>query len=76
MLCLSRRHDERIVIGTHVVVTVVAIRGDRVLLGIDAPPELEVDREEVRAVKDRRRRLTAAEEGRRGEGIDGGEEED
>lgn len=48
MLILSRHVNERIVIGDDIVVTVVEIRGDRVRLGIDAPQEVRVDREEIR----------------------------
>jgi carbon storage regulator len=48
MLILNRKQDEKIVINNgQVVVTVVAIRGDKVRLGITAPPEVPVHREEV-----------------------------
>jgi len=47
MLVLSRQRDESIMIGDHVVVTVVDIRGDKVRLGIDAPQEIPVHRREV-----------------------------
>ena len=47
MLVLSRHRDESIVIGDNVVVTVVAIRGDKARLGIDAPVEIPVHRREV-----------------------------
>ena len=47
MLVLSRRKNETIVIGQGIVVTVVAINGKRVRLGIDASPEVPVHREEV-----------------------------
>ena len=47
MLVLSRRKNEAIVIGQGVVVTVVAINGNSVRLGIEAPPEVPVHREEV-----------------------------
>ncbi|MEN6459568.1 MAG: carbon storage regulator CsrA [Thermoguttaceae bacterium] len=47
MLVLSRQRDESIVIGDHVVVTVVDIRGDKVRLGIEAPGEIPVHRQEV-----------------------------
>ena len=47
MLVLSRRIGERICIGDGVVVTVVRIHGDKVRLGIDAPLEVPVHREEV-----------------------------
>jgi len=47
MLVLSRHRDERIMIGDEVTVTVVDIRGDKVRLGIEAPPEIPVHRREV-----------------------------
>jgi carbon storage regulator len=47
MLVLSRKRDERIVIGDNIVVTVVDIRGDKVRLGIEAPSEVPVHRQEV-----------------------------
>ncbi len=47
MLVLSRQRDESIIIGDNIVVTVVDIRGDKVRLGIQAPPEVSVHREEI-----------------------------
>jgi len=47
MLVLSRKKDERIMVGDDVVITVVDIRGDKVRLGFDAPRDVEVHREEV-----------------------------
>lgn len=47
MLVLSRQRDESIVIGDNIVVTIVDIRGDKVRLGIDAPVEVPVHRQEV-----------------------------
>jgi carbon storage regulator len=47
MLVLSRPRDESIIIGDHIVVTIVDIRGDKVRLGIKAPPEISVHREEI-----------------------------
>ena len=47
MLVLSRKRDERIVIGDNIVITVVEVRGDKVRLGIDAPSEVPVHRQEV-----------------------------
>ena len=49
MLALTRKRGERIVIGGNIVVEVVEIRGDKVKLGIEAPREIAVDREEVAA---------------------------
>ncbi len=47
MLVLSRKDCERIFIGNDIVVTVVKIQGGVVRLGIDAPPELPIAREEL-----------------------------
>ncbi len=47
MLVLSRQRDESIMIGDSIVVTIVDIRGDKVRLGINAPAEIPVHRQEV-----------------------------
>ena len=47
MLVLSRHRDESIMIGDDVVVTIVDIRGDKVRLGIQAPSDIPVHRQEV-----------------------------
>jgi carbon storage regulator len=47
MLVLSRHRDESIMIGDNIVVTIVDIRGDKVRLGIDAPQDIPVHRQEV-----------------------------
>ena len=47
MLVLSRHRDESIMIGDDIVITIVDIRGDKVRLGIDAPQEIPVHRQEV-----------------------------
>ena len=47
MLVLSRQRDESIIIGNDIVITVVEIRGDKVRLGIEAPSEIPVHRQEV-----------------------------
>lgn len=47
MLVLSRGEDERIVIGGSVQVVVVDIRKDKVRLGVSAPDDVSVHREEV-----------------------------
>lgn len=47
MLVLSRKKNESIVINNDITVTVVEIRGDKVRLGIVAPKEVSVHRQEV-----------------------------
>lgn len=47
MLVLTRRPEQRIVIGEDIVITVLEIRGETVRLGIDAPRSVQVHREEV-----------------------------
>ncbi len=47
MLVLSRQRDESIIIGDEIVITIVDIRGDKVRLGIEAPTEIPVHRQEV-----------------------------
>ena len=47
MLVLSRKRDEKIVIGDNITLMVIDIRGDKVRLGIDAPKDVSVHREEV-----------------------------
>ena len=47
MLVLSRHKNEAIVIDGQIKVTVVEIKGDRIRLGIEAPQEIGVWREEL-----------------------------
>jgi carbon storage regulator len=47
MLVLSRKKNETVVINNDITVTVVEIRGDKVRLGIVAPKEVPVHRQEV-----------------------------
>lgn len=51
MLVLSRRKSERIMLGDAIVVTVVRLAGGRVTLGIEAPPDVLVLREELEPKK-------------------------
>lgn len=53
MLVLSRKKNESIVIGGNIVVTVVEVRGNSVRLGIDAPADVVVHREEVQRLIER-----------------------
>ncbi|HZZ29090.1 MAG TPA: carbon storage regulator [Pirellulales bacterium] len=55
MLVLSRKQSERIRLGKDIIVTVVRVAGDKVRLGIDAPADMVVLRDELdtRAVPSR-----------------------
>ena len=53
MLVLSRKKNERIIIREDIVITVVDIRGDKVRIGIEAPKDISVHREEVQIAIDR-----------------------
>lgn len=60
MLVLSRQRDESIFIGDNIKITVVDIRGDKVRLGIEAPSEVPVHRQEVYEAIQREQQRTAA----------------
>jgi len=47
VLVLTRRKDQRIMIGDAVVVTVLDVKGDTVRIGVEAPRNVQVHREEV-----------------------------
>ena len=47
MLILTRRVGETIVIGDDVIVTVLGIKGNQVRIGINAPKDVTVHREEI-----------------------------
>jgi carbon storage regulator len=47
MLILNRKLGERIVIGSELTVTVLEVRGNRVKLGFEGPPEIPIHREEI-----------------------------
>ncbi|MBY0327403.1 MAG: hypothetical protein RIR22_117 [Planctomycetota bacterium] len=47
MLVLSRKKNESIVINNDIIITVVEIRGDKVRLGIIAPKDVPVHRQEI-----------------------------
>jgi carbon storage regulator len=59
MLVLSRQRDESIMIGDNIVVTIVDIRGDKVRLGINAPTEIPVHRQEIYEAIQRENRRSA-----------------
>jgi carbon storage regulator len=66
MLVLSRRLGESITIDGDIRVTVVAVQGDNVRLGIQAPAHVGVDREEIH----KRRLASGAAPGRLGLSVD------
>jgi carbon storage regulator len=47
MLVLTRKNGEAIVIEGQIRVTILSVKGDRVRVGVTAPSEVRVDREEV-----------------------------
>ena len=47
MLILSRKVNEKVVIGEDISVSIIEIRGDQVRIGIDAPKKVKVFRQEV-----------------------------
>lgn len=47
MLVLTRKDGQEIVIDGHIRITIVSVKGDRVRVGITAPAEVRVDRDEV-----------------------------
>lgn len=48
MLVLSRKVGEKLLIGENIVITVTEVRGDKVRIGIEAPPDVRVLREELK----------------------------
>lgn len=55
MLILTRRVGEKLVIGENVTITVLGVKGNQIRIGIEAPPEVQVHREEIfqRILKER-----------------------
>ena len=47
MLILSRRTEETFLIGDDIKITVLAVRGNQVRIGVDAPKSVPVHREEI-----------------------------
>jgi carbon storage regulator len=75
MLVLTRKLGENIRIGDTVKITVLEVRSGQVKLGIEAPPEVKVHREEIYArIQEEARR--AQESKREAEGGEGGGRDD
>ena len=47
MLVLTRRTGEKIIIGDNVTVSVLCVKGHQVRIGIEAPRDVKVNREEI-----------------------------
>jgi carbon storage regulator len=52
MLVLTRRLGETVVIEGGIRITLVAVQGNKVRLGISAPPSVHVDREEIHQLRE------------------------
>ncbi len=52
MLILTRRVGESLMIGDEVTVTVLGVKGNQVRIGVQAPKNVIVDREEIRQRRD------------------------
>lgn len=57
MLILTRRIGEKLIIGENVTVTILGVKGRQIRIGIDAPRDVTVNREEIfqRILKERER---------------------
>lgn len=60
MLVLTRKEDESLLIGDNIRVMVVEIRGDKVRLGIDAPKDVAILRDDAKNKQPRHRGLAGA----------------
>lgn len=58
MLVLTRKTNQTVLIGDEIEVTVLSVTGDKVRIGIQAPREIPVYREEVYAEIERERAVT------------------
>lgn len=52
MLVLSRKKDEKIIIGGNIIITIVDLAGEKVCIGINAPADVSIHRKEVQDVID------------------------
>ncbi len=60
MLVLTRRPDESIVIGNNIKITIVSVGPGRVKIGIEAPPHVRIDRQEIHEKIERNADVLAA----------------
>ncbi len=60
MLVLTRRQDEEVVIGDHIIVKVVEVKGNTVRLGFEAPADVTIHRKEVYEEIARANRMAAS----------------
>jgi len=68
MLVLSRKVEEKILVGDNVTITIVRIGGDTVRIGIEAPPEIIVLRAELKKKEEEEEKELEAEGTREGGG--------
>ena len=47
MLVLTRKSDQKIMIGKNIVITILKVQGDQVSVGIEAPESIQILREEI-----------------------------
>ncbi|HOP75600.1 MAG TPA: carbon storage regulator CsrA [Bacillota bacterium] len=59
MLVLTRKKNESIIIGDDIKITVVEVKGDQIKLGITAPKQISVHREEIYLEIQRENQLAA-----------------
>ena len=62
MLVLTRKAQEEIMIGDNIVVSIVKVSGGKIKIGITAPPEISIKREEDPQKFDRQAKARAAQE--------------
>jgi len=75
MLVLTRHAGEQIVIAGEIVVTVVAVEGSKVRIGVEAPKSVRIDRKEVHSRRLAERAYAAAGRKEVGAGVSVGSEE-
>ena len=59
MLVLTRKKEEKIWIGNDISFSIIEIRGDKVRIGIDAPKEIAVHRDEVKRAIEQKKGLVS-----------------